>query len=85
MCGPAPRLRTGLKVNRIIRDLDKWLNTIHPNLGKKKLPSLKELWKSGDLRERMVASNARISSIRNRWQVRDAPVSEADCVEHRHG
>ena len=55
---------------RIIRDLDEWFNSVNLDLGKKKLPSLKELWKSGDLQEKMVASNARISSIRNRWQVR---------------
>ena len=72
-CRPASRLQTGLTINRIIRDLDKWLNSIHPDLGKKKLPSLKEPWKSGDLREKMVASNARFSSIRNRWQVRGLP------------
>ena len=55
---------------RILRELDEWLNSINPNLGKKKLPGLKELWKSGDLREKLVASNAKITSIRTRWQVR---------------
>jgi len=43
MCGPASRFRTGL--TQIIRDLDEWLNSINPDLGKKKLPSVKELWK----------------------------------------
>src|SRR5258706_3860977 len=55
-----------------MRDLDDWLNSINPNLGKKKLPGFKELWKSGDLRERLVASNAKISSVRTRWQVQGA-------------
>jgi len=55
---------------RIVSDLDEWLNSINPNLGKKMLPGLKQLWKSGDLREKLVASNAQISSIRARWQVR---------------
>ena len=61
----------GLTVaSRILRDLEEWLNSINPDLGKKRLPGLKELWKSGDLREKLVASNARISSVRARWQVR---------------
>ena len=55
---------------RVLRDLDEWLNSINPNLGKKKRPGLKELWKSGDLREKLAAVNAKISSIRTRWQVR---------------
>ena len=70
---------------RVLRDLDEWLNSIDPNLGKKKRPGLKELWKSGDLREKLAAVNAKISSIRIRWQVRGAAqVSEADFVEHHH-
>ena len=41
------------------------------------MPGLKTLWKSGDLREKLVASNAKISSVRTRWQVRcSAQVSE---------
>ena len=55
--------------HRIIRDLNEWLNSINPDLGKKKLPGFKELWKSGDLREKLAAANAKISSIRARWQV----------------
>ena len=57
---------------RVLRDLEEWLNTINPDLGKKKRPGLKELWKSGDLREKLAAVNAKISSIRTRWQVRGA-------------
>ena len=53
----------------VLRDLDEWLNSINPNLGKKKRPGLNELWKSGDLREKLAAVNAKISSIRTRWQV----------------
>ena len=34
------------------------------------MPGLKALWKSGDLREKLVASTAKISSVRTRWQVR---------------
>ena len=41
-------------------------STINPNLGKKKLPGLKELWKSGDL-EKLVALNAKTGGIRARW------------------
>jgi len=55
---------------RILRDLDEWLNSVNPNLGKKKkLPGIKELWKAGDLREKLTALNAKMSSIRARWQV----------------
>ena len=55
---------------RILRDLDEWLNSVNPSLGKKKkLPGVKELWKAGDLREKLAASNAKISSVRARWQV----------------
>ena len=71
---------------RVLRDLDEWLNSINPNLGKKKRPGLKELWKSGDLREKLTAVNAKISSIRTRWQVRGAAqVLEADFADHHHG
>ena len=69
----------------VLRDLDEWLNSINPNLGKKKRPGLKELWKSGDLREKLAAANAKISSIRTRWQVRGAAqVSEADFVDYHY-
>jgi len=55
---------------RILRDLDEWLTSVNPNLGKKKkLPGVQELWKAGDLREKLTASNAKISSVRARWQV----------------
>jgi len=69
---PARRSQTGLtRRRRILRDLDEWLNSVNPNLGKKKkLPDIKELWKAGDLREKLTASNAKISSVRARWQVR---------------
>ena len=70
---------------RILRDLDEWLNSVHPNLGKKRLPGLKELWKSGDLREKLVAVNAKISGIRTRWQVRRAvQVLEAEFADYHH-
>ena len=71
---------------RILRDLDGWLNSVHPNLGKKRLPGLKELWKSGDLREKLVAVNAKISGIRTRWQVRGTPLRflEAEFADHHH-
>ena len=70
----------------ILHDLDEWLNSVNPNLGKKKkLPGVKELWKAGDLREKLTASNAKISSVRARWQVWGAAlVSEADCADHHH-
>ena len=55
----------GLKIYRIIHDLDNWLNQ---NLSKKKLPSLKRLWKSGDLWEKLVT------------QPRRAPDSEAQTL-----
>jgi hypothetical protein len=46
--------------HRILRDLDKWLNSVNPNLRKKKkLPSIKELWRSGDLREKLTAQMRR--------------------------
>ena len=69
---PVCRSRTGLTLRRrILRDLDEWLNSVNPNLGKKKkLPGFKEVWKAGDLREKLAASNAKISSVRARWQVR---------------
>ncbi len=57
-------------MRRIIRELDDWLNSSNPNLGKQKLPGFKQLWKSGDLREKLVATNAKINSIQRRWQVR---------------
>ena len=60
---------TSLTMRRIIENLDNWLNSINPNLGKKKLPGLRELWKSGDLHEKLVATNAKISNIQRRWQV----------------
>jgi len=85
---PVCRLRTGLtQRRRILRDLDEWLNSVNPNLGKKKkLPGFKEVWKAGDLREKLTASNAKISSVRARWQVWGAAqVSEADCADHHHG
>ena len=70
---------------RVLRDLDEWLNSINPNLGKEKRPGLKELWKAGDLREKLAAVNAKISSICTRWQVRGATqVSEADFADHHH-
>ena len=77
MWGAAPRLRTGLTIHRVIRELDEWLNdewlrSINPDPGKKKLP---RLGRPGDLREKIVAANTRISSIRNRWQVRARPGS----------
>ena len=44
------------------------------------------MWRSGDLREKLAAVNAKISSIRTRWQVRGAAqVSEADFADHYHG
>jgi len=69
---PARRSQTGLtRRRRILRELDEWLNSVNPNLSKKKkLPGVKELWKAGDLREKLTASNAKISSVRARWQVR---------------
>ena len=71
---------------RVLRDLDEWLNSVNPNLGKKRLPRLKELWKSGDLREKLATVNTRIKSILTRWQVRtDAQASEAGCADHYHG
>jgi len=68
---PVRRSQTGLtRRRRILRDLDKWLNSVIANLGKKKkLPGWKELWNAGDLREKLTASNAKISSVRARWQV----------------
>jgi len=67
---PVRRSQTGLtRRRRILRDLDEWLNSLNPNLGKKKLPGVKELWKAGDLREKLTASNTKISSVRARWQV----------------
>jgi len=68
---PVRRSQTGLTRRlRILHDLDEWLNSVNPNLGKKKkLPGVKELWKAGDLREKLTASNAKISSVRARWQV----------------
>ena len=71
---------------RVLHDLDEWLNSINPNLGKEKLPGLKGLWKSGDPREKLAAVNAKISSICARWQVgRAAQVSEADFADHHYG
>ena len=49
---------------RVLCDLDEWLNSINLNLGKKKRLGLKELWKSGDLREKLAVVNAKISSVR---------------------
>ena len=67
---PVRRSQTGLTRRcRVLRDLDEWLNSVNPNLRKKKLPGVKELWKAGDLREKLTASNAKISSVRARWQV----------------
>ena len=68
---PVRSSQTGLtRRRRILRDLDEWLNSVNPNLAKKKkLPGVKELWKAGDLREKLAASNAKISSVRARWQV----------------
>jgi len=73
---PVCRSRTCLtRRRRILRDLDEWLNLVNPNLGKKKkLPGVKELWKAGDLREKLTASNAKISSVRARWQVWGEPL-----------
>jgi len=85
---PIRRAQTGLtRRRRILRDLDEWLNSVNPNLGKKKkLPGFKEVWKAGDLREKLTASNAKISSVRGRWQVWGAAqVSEADCADYHHG
>jgi hypothetical protein len=80
------RSRSGLtRWHRIVRDLDEWLNSVNPNLGKKKLPGLKDLWRSGDLREKLAASNAEISRIGVQWQVwGGAQLSEADCADHHH-
>jgi len=68
---PVRRSQTRLtRRRRILHDLDEWLNSVNPNLGKKKkLPGVKELWKAGDLREKLTASNAKIGSVRARWQV----------------
>jgi len=85
---PVRRSQTRLtRRRRILRDLDEWLKSANPNLDKKKkLPGVKELWKAGDLREKLTASNAKISSVRARWQVwGTAQVSEADCADHHHG
>ena len=57
---------------RIICALNDWLNSINPNLGRKKLPDLQEMWKSGDLQEKLVAVNAKICGVRTRYQVRAA-------------
>lgn len=75
------RSRTNLTRRRIVRDLEEWLNSVNPDLGKKKLPTLKGLWTAGDLREKMLVANAAISSIRNRWQVRGSPVLRTDCAD----
>lgn len=63
----------GLTIRRIVCDLDSWLNSINLDLHKKILPNIKELWRAGDLREKMVAANAAIGSIRKRWEVRGPP------------
>ena len=69
MCGIPSRSPPGLTMRRIIGDLNNWLDSVNPNLGKKEWPGLEELWKSGDLHEKLVATNAKISSIERRWQV----------------
>ena len=74
-----------MRGHRVLRNLDKWLNSLNPDLGNKKRLGLKELWKSGDLREKLAAVNAKISSIRTRWQVRGAAQAlEADYADHHH-
>ena len=65
-----------LTKRRIIHDLDTWLNSVSTDLSKKELPSIKELWRVGDLREKMAAANAAIDKIRNRWEVRRSLVSK---------
>ena len=52
-------LAEGLKIYRIIHDLDNWLNWLNQNLGKKKLPSFMRRWKSGDLWEKLVTQSGR--------------------------
>ena len=80
-----PFADAGLTGRRVLGDLDQWLNTINPDLGKKKRPNFKELWKAGDLHEKLAAVNAKISSILARWEVRkDAQVSEMTCADHHH-
>ena len=87
-----PHLLTGLTIYRIIHDLEEWLKPIDLSdggfniptdlrLDKKKWPGIKDLWKAGDLRETMVATNAKISNIRSRWQVWGSLVLTADCLK----
>lgn len=40
------------------------------DLHKKTRPNLKELWRAGDLREKIAVANAAIGGIRKRWEVR---------------
>jgi len=77
----APIRWTGLTIYRIMRDLDECLSSTNLDLGKKKLPGFKDLWRAGELREKMVGANTKIGSIRNRWQVWGSLVSTVNYTD----
>jgi hypothetical protein len=64
-----PHRPVDLTICRILRKLNNSLPSTHPGLGKRNIPTLKELWRAGDLREMIMTENDAIGRIRNRWQV----------------
>lgn len=80
-----PVVGRDLTTRRAIRDLKECLSSVcSASSSSKKLPSLKEMWKCGDLRKKMVAATSVVASIRNRWQVRGSPALRMDCADHNH-
>jgi tetratricopeptide (TPR) repeat protein len=66
-----------LTICRILRNLNNSLPSLYPDLTKKWIPTPKELWRAGDVREVIMSGNTAIGSIRSRWQVqRGTPRSQ---------
>jgi len=63
-----PVVLVDLTICRILRELKSSLLSMYPDSGKRKI--FKELWNAGEVRDKIRTGNARIRSIRNRWQVR---------------
>jgi len=73
-----------LTISRTLRKLNNSLPSAHPDFGKRKISTLKEPWRAGDVREVIMAENAAIGRIRIRWQVRGSTVTKLDYADFDH-
>ena len=59
----------------------KWLVKVDDGKSRRRVPTLKAVWKAGDLKPKLEAWNRDIGRIRARWQVLNVPIPKT--VVHR--